>query len=109
MDLLDKDNTLKERTMIPVKNVILLLEFYPHNTYFSFQGQLYEQVEGVDMRSLVGPIVANLYMEYFEQKALSTATHPLEYGLDMWMIHLSSERRILDHTSLNASTVLTWP
>ena len=28
------------------------------------------------MGSQVSPIVANLYMENFEQKALSTATHP---------------------------------
>ena len=40
--------------------------------YFSFQDQFYEQVEGVAM----GSPVANLYMEYFEQKALSTAPNP---------------------------------
>ena len=28
------------------------------------------------MGSPVSPIVANLYMEYLEQKALSTAPHP---------------------------------
>ena len=28
------------------------------------------------MASPVSPIVANLYMEYFEQKALSTGPHP---------------------------------
>ena len=44
--------------------------------YFSFQGQFYEQVEGAAMGSLVSPIVANLYMEYFDQKAISTAPHP---------------------------------
>ena len=44
--------------------------------YFSFQDQFYEQNEGVPMGSLVRPIEANLYMEYIEQKALSTATHP---------------------------------
>ena len=41
---------------------------------FSFHDQFYEQVEGVTMDSLVSPIVAKLYMEYFEEKALSTAT-----------------------------------
>ena len=35
------------------------------------------------MGSLVTPIVANLFMEYFEEKALSTATHPLECVLGM--------------------------
>ena len=59
-DLLDKDNTLKERTVMEVGDIILLLEFCLKNTYFSFQGQLYEQVEGAAMGSPVSPIVANL-------------------------------------------------
>ena len=37
-DLLDKDNTLKERTVMEVGDIILLLEFCLKNTYFSFQG-----------------------------------------------------------------------
>ena len=53
--------------------MVLLLEFCLKNTYFSFQSQFYEQVDGVAMDSSVSPIVANLYMEYFEHKALSTA------------------------------------
>ena len=43
-DLLDKDTTLKERTVMEVRDIILLLEFCLKNTYFSFQGQFYEQV-----------------------------------------------------------------
>ena len=47
------------------------------------------------MRSLVILIVADLYMEYFGQKALSTTTHPsLDCGSSMWMIHLISKRKI---------------
>ena len=75
-DLLDKDTTLKERTVMEVGDIILLLEFCLKNTYFSFQDQFYEQVEGAAMGSPVSPIVANLYMEYLEQKALSTAPTP---------------------------------
>ena len=47
----------------------------PVKTNFSFWDQFYEQVKGVAVGSLVSPIVANLYMEYFEQTALSTAPH----------------------------------
>ena len=35
-DLLDKDTTLKERTVMEVGEIILLLEFCLKNTYFSF-------------------------------------------------------------------------
>ena len=75
-DLLEKDPTLKERTILPVEDITLLLEFCLKITYFSFQGQFYEQVKGVALGSPVSPIVANLYMEYFAQKALSTAPIP---------------------------------
>ena len=75
-DLLEKDPTLKDRTVLLVKDIILLLEFCLKNMYFSFQDQFYEKVKGVAMGSPVSPIVANLYMEYFEQKTLSTASHP---------------------------------
>ena len=67
-DLLEKDHTLKERTVLPVSDIILLLEFCLKNTYFSFQDQFYEQVEGAAKVFPVSPIVANLYMEYLEKK-----------------------------------------
>ena len=75
-DLLEKDHTLKERTVMEVSDIILLLEFCLKNTYFSFQDQFCEQVGGAAMSSPVGPIVANLYMEYLEHKALSNAPNP---------------------------------
>ena len=114
-DLLDKDTTLKERTVMEVSDIILLLEFCRmefclKNTYFSFQDQFYEQVEGAAMGSPVSPIVANLYMEYLEQKALSTATHPpLGSGTGMWITPLSSTRKPINKASFNISTVLTLP
>ena len=75
-DLLDKDHTHKERTVLAINDIILLLELCLKNTYFSFQGQFYEQAEGVAIGCLISPIVAKLYMEYLEQKALSTAPTP---------------------------------
>ena len=84
---------LHKRTVWPVKDIILLLESCLHNTYFSFQGQFHEQVEGAVMGSPGSPIVANLYMEYFEQKALSSANHPLGYDWGMMMTHLSYKRK----------------
>ena len=84
-----------------VENIILLLEFCLKNTYFSFQGQFYEQVEGAAMGSPVSPIVANLYMEYLEQKALSTAPNPPNSGAGMWMTPLLSTRKLTNKASYN--------
>ena len=59
------------------------------------------------MGSPVSPIVANLYMEYLEQKALSTAPHPPSSGAGMWMTPLTSTRKLPNKASFNTSTVLT--
>ena len=69
--LLEKDPTLKERTVMSVGDIVL-----PKKHLLSFQDQFYGQNESVAMGSPISPIVANLYMEYFEQKALSTAHTP---------------------------------
>ena len=53
------------------------------------------------MGSPVSPIVANLYMEYLEQKALSTAPHPPHSGAGMWMTPLSSTRKPINKASFN--------
>ena len=51
-DLLEKDPTLKERTVLTVQVITLLLEFCLKNMYFSFQDQFYEQVKGAAMGSI---------------------------------------------------------
>ena len=100
-DLLERDHTLKEMTVLAVSDIILLLEFCLKNTYFSFQDQFYEQVEGAAMGSPVSSIVANLYMEYLEQKGLSTTPHPLGSGAGLWMTLLSSTKNSTNKASFN--------
>ena len=72
---LTTDKDLQQRTSMTIKHIIKLLEFYLRSTYFVFQGQHYEQVEDAAMGSPLSPIVANIYMEHFETKALETAPH----------------------------------
>ena len=81
--------------------MIGLLGFCLHNTYFSFQDEFYEQVVGAAMGSPVIPIVANLYMDYFERKALSTTSTPrlwMRYVDDTFVIQKEDQKQIfLDH------------
>ena len=100
-DLLVKDPTLKDRAVIGIDDIILLLEFCLKNTYFSFQGQFFEQVEGVAMGSPVSPIVANLYMEYSEKKTSKHCTPPPGSGAGMWMTPLLSTRKPINKASYN--------
>ena len=86
-----------DRAVMGIDDIILLLEFCLKNTYFSFQGQFFEQVEVVAMGSPVSPTVAHLYMEYLEQKALSTAPHPpnfwCRYVDDSFVIHKEANKQ----------------
>ena len=94
-----------------IQDIVLLLEFCLKNTYFSFQGQFHEQVEGAAVGSLVSPIVAHLYMEYFEQKALSTASHSprlwCQYVDDTFVIQKEENKQgFLQH--INSLYNLQW-
>ena len=91
----------QERNSNVSRDIFLLLEFCLKNTYLSFQGHFYERVEGMAMGSPVSPIITNLYMEYFEQKALSTAPIPrlcCQYVDDTFVIQMEeSKQNFLQH------------
>ena len=96
-DLFEQDDTLSNRTVLSVQNIIEPLGFCLHNTYFYFQNKFYEQVEGAAMGSLVSPIVANMYMEHFEREALRSASHPLGVGIGLWMTLGSTRNRLISN------------
>ena len=70
---LETDQSWKVRTNMTVNHVIILLDLVLNTTYFTFDGDLYRQKFGAAMGSPVSPIVANLFMEDFEVKALASA------------------------------------
>ena len=73
---LELDQELHSRTNMKVEHITSLLEFCLKTTYFQFQGSFYEQINGAAMGSPISPIVANLFMEDFEVKAIQTAKNP---------------------------------
>ena len=75
--LLEEDKNLHQRTTMMVNQISCLLEFCLTTTYFTLQGKMFEQVKGAAMGSPISPIVANLFMEDLETKALSTVPSPL--------------------------------
>ncbi|XP_023702295.1 uncharacterized protein LOC111861724, partial [Cryptotermes secundus] len=74
-------------TRVPIKDTIYLLG--PHFeedisrlfchvltiSYFSFNCQLYDQTDGVAMGFPLSPVISNIYMEDFEDRALVSAPH----------------------------------
>ena len=59
-----------------------LLKFVLTTTYFTFRGNIFKQKFGAAMGSPVSPTVANLYMEWFEQRAIATA--PPDWKPRIW-------------------------
>ena len=90
---LQEDKEPQQRTSMMVSNFICLLKFCMKNTYFLFQGRYFEQLEGAAIGSPISPIVANIYMEDFVIKALSTSPQPPFCGKDMLMILLQSSNQ----------------
>ena len=73
---LEQDAELHKRTIMPVDTILELLAFCLNNTYFVFQNTFCEQTKGAAMGSPISPIIANIFMEAFEQRAITTALHP---------------------------------
>ena len=72
------------------------------STYFTFQNEFYKQKQGAAMGSPISPIVANLYMEHFESRALDTTPTPpamwYRYVDDtMIKIHEGAVKSFSDH------------
>ena len=68
---LHADATLPKRTTMSVPIIISLLRFCLTSTSFRYNNQHYQQLDGVAMGSPVSPVVSDIFMEDFEDKALS--------------------------------------
>ena len=73
---LESDQSLPDRCPLDIAQLSVLLEMCLSSTYFTFQGEFYKQKRGAAMGSPISPVVANLYMEQFESRALDTAPTP---------------------------------
>ena len=74
--LLKEDHNLQSRTTMSIQHIMDLLGLCLRSTYLTFRGMFYEQVEGAAMGSPISPIVANLYMEDFEIRAIQSSPNP---------------------------------
>ena len=56
-------------------DILTLFKHVLTSTYFCFDGQFYEQLDGVAMGSPLSPVTVNFFMEDFVKKAIEQATH----------------------------------
>jgi hypothetical protein len=78
--------------------------------YFQFEDKFYQQNEGMAMENSLSPVASNIYMEHFEEIALSKAiTNPLNgTGKSVtlpWFGHMNQQ----DYSNFFAISTLDLP
>jgi hypothetical protein len=68
------DDTLQLLSGRFQRQTVDLIKHVHTSTYFLYNGSFYEQKDGVAMGSPLIPVIANLYMEYFEKQAIRSAS-----------------------------------
>ena len=75
-DLLEHEDKLADRTLLSPRQILDLLDILPHNTYFKFNGDFYQQTDGAAMGGPTSAIVSEICMQSLETTAITTADHP---------------------------------
>ena len=94
---LEDDPSLADRTTLTPVQIADLLTFILRSTYFQYNGSIYEQKDGAAMGSPVSAVIANLYMESFEEQAITTSS----YEPRIWKRYVDNTFTILDRENVD--------
>ena len=72
--------------------------------YFRFNNKFYSQKKGLPMGSSMSPVMAEIYMNYFENKIMSTVKN--EDKIKKWMRYVAVSYTHLDVYKRQASSKL---
>ncbi|XP_072165865.1 uncharacterized protein [Diadema setosum] len=109
--LADKD--VSTRTTLSPDEVTDLLSFVLRSTYFLYNDTYYEHLEGAAMGSPVSAVVANMYMEAFEEQALEEC--PPETTPTIWKRYVDDTFIVADRKGVirclydRANKIITKP
>ena len=94
---LENDPSLADRTTLTPAQIADLLTFVLRSTYFQYNGSIYEQKDGAAMGCPVSAVIANLYMESFEEQAITTSS----YEPRIWKRYVDDTFTILDRENVD--------
>ena len=81
---MEEDEGLSERTSFIVDELVSLVRFCLTSCHFKFQDKIFLQLDGVAMGGSVSVVMANLYMNFFEEMALRMAVGAGVEVPDVW-------------------------
>jgi len=87
---------------LEIDDIMELLEFVVTPTYFTFRGVIYQQRFGTAMGSPLSPIIANLFMEWLEQRTLATA--PVNCRPRLWKRFVDDTLEVIKRGSVTQLT-----
>ena len=94
---LENDPSLADRTTLTPAQIADLLTFVLRSIHFQYNGSIYEQKDGAAMRCPVSVVMANLYMESFEEQAITTSP----YEPRIWKRYVDDAFTILDRENVD--------
>ena len=112
-ECLMSDVELKSKTNIPVKDLMKLFRTCLKRTYFVFNNQLYQQVDGLAIGASSSVFLAEIFMMRLERRALQTFanppdtwfryvddtfTHMLEQHIQSFLDHLNNQHERIKFT-----------
>jgi len=95
---LESDPSLADRTTLIPAEIADILDFVLRSIYFQHNGSIYGQQDGTAMGSPVFAVIANLYMEAFEEQAIESAP----YKPKIWKRYVDDGFTILDRGNVGS-------
>ena len=95
--LLENDPNLADRTTLTPAQIADFLTFVLRSTYFQYNGSINEKKDGAALGSPVSVVIANLYMESFEEQAITASS----YEPRIWKRYVDDTFIILDRENVD--------
>ena len=75
-DYVNNDDQITRKTAIPQDKFLDLVNLVLTNTWYTFNSQFYQQIDGIAMGGQASSTTAEIYMQTDEHTAISIALHP---------------------------------